>query len=93
MVALFSDAGHTAGVIFLAERVFGAGRLEGDVYGRAAKDNGAFGDEGTSSLFGALGQNGQDGSGFSVSEVKNNCAVHGELEKSSSSFSRFIYIL
>jgi hypothetical protein len=76
----------------LAERVFSAGRLEGDVDGRAAKDNGAFGDEGTSSLFGALAQNGQDSSGFSMSEVKNNCAVHGELEESSSYFSRFIYI-
>jgi hypothetical protein len=81
MVAVFLDAGHTAGVIFLAERVFGAGRLEGDVDGRAAADNGAFGDEGTSGLFGALGQNGKYGSGFSVSEVENDCAVHCELEK------------
>ena len=80
MVAFFSDAGHTAGIIFLAERVFSARRLEGDVDGRAAKDNGAFGDEWTSSLFRALGQNGQGGSSFSVSEVKNNCAVHGHGE-------------
>jgi hypothetical protein len=92
MVAFFSDAGHTASVIFLAERVFGAGRFEGDVDGRTAKDNGAFGDEGTSSLFGALGQNGQDGSGFSMSEVKNNCAVHGELEKSEGGTFQGLYI-
>jgi hypothetical protein len=32
-------------------------------------------------LFGALGQNGKYGSGFSVSEVENDCAVHCELEK------------